>query len=405
MRFAYEAMGLDGRTVSDSLDAAGRPEAVDALRAKGLMILRLVESVDGAAAAPAAGWTLQRGRAPRRALVLFSRQMKMLLESGASLVPALTAAEEQGMHPAMRAALGRIREKVEGGKPLALALEDEGQIFDPVFRSIVAAGEATATLPQAFGRLALLLEQQQRTTKLVLGAVLYPLLLTVLIVSVLIVLLFFVVPRFRGLFSSMHAKLPATTAVLFMLSDTCRATWPLILAGLGALIAAGVLLWRWRPARIWRDEVTLRLPYIGSLARRLALTRVMRIWAAMLRCRMPLLETIQQSRHAVTNGRILERLTTIEEAVAAGGRLGPAIGAAGLADRVIVSALQIGEDNGRLGEATEFVSAWLDEDTANAVQQVAKLAEPVLLSLMGVLVGFVAMALFLPLFDMATMTH
>lgn len=125
----------------------------------------------------------------------------------------------------------------------------------------------------------------------------------------------------------------------------------------------------------------------------------------MLRCHVPLLETIRQSREAVRNGAYLHLLAQVEEVVTSGGRVGPALAEAGIADPIIVSALRTGEENGRLAEAAEFVSNWMDEDNANAVQQLTRLTEPLLLAVMGVFVGFIAMSLFVPLFDMATAAH
>jgi type IV pilus assembly protein PilC len=121
----------------------------------------------------------------------------------------------------------------------------------------------------------------------------------------------------------------------------------------------------------------------------------------MLRCHIPLLEAIRQSRFAVTNAAFLRLITQVEDAVASGGRMGQALGVARLADPVIVSAIRVGEDNGRLAEATDFVSNWLDEDNTNAVQHMTRLAEPTMLGIMGVVVGLVALSLFVPLFDLA----
>lgn len=409
MKFAYEAMTMDGAVVRDALEADAREAAVDTLRAKGLMILKLGEVID-AAERGASAWRLPlpafgARRVRRRELIVFTRQMKMLLEAGAPVVPALAAAEEQTGRGEMRAVIGRLKTAVESGGTLSQAIGAESDAFDPVFRSLISAGEATASLPQSFGRLAMLLEQQQRVAKQVAGAIVYPAVLTTLIAGVLTVMIFFVVPRFRGLFASMRAELPATTALLFGLSDACIHGWPVILAVLAGAITALVMCLRMPAARIWIDDILIRTPLIGRLVSRLVLARVVRIWAAMLRCRVPLLETIQLSREAVTNRRVLDLLGRVEESVAGGGRLGQAIGAVGLADPILVSALQVGEDNGKLHEAADFVSAWLDEDNANAVQNVTRLAEPLLLTLMGVIVGFVAMALFIPLFDMATMAR
>lgn len=401
MWFVCEAMRPDGTTLTDRLEAGGPAEAADALREKGYIVLRL-DQTDDAPTTAAGGLSFQRLHLTNRDLILFTRQMKMLLESGSPLVPALTAAEQQTTRPFVRALVQRLRERVEQGDSLAEALEPEKEHFDPVFRSMIAAGEATATLPDVFGRLCNLAHQHQQTRKMVVGALIYPAILSILLTGVVGILLLFVVPRFKTLFTSLNSSLPATTEFLFQLSQGLRHWWPFVLGGALTVVALVILGWHLRATRTWLDEVLVRIPVVGRLVSRLILARVVRVWAAMLRCHVPLLEVIRQSREAVANAAFLRLVDQVQESVSSGGRMGDAIGATGLADPVIASAILTGEENGRLAEAADFVSSWLDEDNASMVQQVTRMAEPLLLAVMGIVVGFVAMGLFIPLFDMAT---
>ncbi len=401
MLFAYEAMRPDGTTVKETLEADDPAMAAASLREKGLLVLALNER----AAAPTSarsGRGLQGNKVTARDRLLFTKQMKMLLESGAPLVPALEATRRQTARPAMSEMVNRLRERVEEGDSLAEALKHERKLFDPVFRSMVAAGEATASLPQVFGRLSDLSEQQLRTRKMVLGAAIYPMILCLLLGVVIVILLLFVVPRFAALFTSLGSPLPATTKFLFAASQHLKADWPYGLLGVAVLVVGVVFGLRLPGLRAWLDEVALRLPVIGRLMARLILARVLRIWASMLRCHVPLLEAIQLSREAITNAAFLRMIAAVEESVSSGGRMGHTIGATGLADPVIASAITTGEENGRLAEAVDFVSDWIDNDNASAIQNATRLAEPLLLAAMGVIVGFVALSLFVPLFDLAT---
>ncbi len=401
MLFTYEALRTDGTAVVDRLEAGDRLAAAGALRERGLVVLRLEATTEDVPAA-GPGWNVLSRRITHRDRILFTRQLKMLLEAGAPLVPALEAAEEQTLKPAMRQLLRRLRVRVEQGDSLAHALEDEAELFDPVFRSMVATGEATATLPQVFGRLAALAQQQEQARKQVLGALLYPAILSVLMLGVIAVLLLFVVPRFRTLFLSLRSPLPVTTELLFAASEfaTRHGLW--LLGLLAAVVTGGVLALRLPATRAWLDDLQLRLPLLGPLVRRLLFARILRVWAAMLRSHVPVLDALRQSRAAVRNAACLQALAQVEEAVTSGGRLGPSLASTRLADAVIVAALRTGEENGRLAEATEFVSGWLDEDNAATIHQLTRLAEPLLLAVMGVVVGFVAMSLFVPLFDLAS---
>jgi type IV pilus assembly protein PilC len=401
VQFAYEALAASGGTVCDQIEAADQAEAAANLRERGLLVLRLDEAQAARRAPVTALFQRYGAKLTGRDVILLTRQMKMLLEAGAPLVPALEAAEEQTAKPFVRVLLRRLRERVEEGASLSQALEAEGPLFDPVFRSMIAAGEATASLPQAFGQLGELAQQQQKTRKLVLGALLYPAILSVLLVGVVSVLLFFVVPRFKMLFTSMHSPMPTLTRILFDISDFTTHNWPYMAGMVLSVIVGAVLCWRLPRTRQWLDEMFLRLPLVGRLRSRLIFARVVRIWAAMLRCHVPLLDAIHQSRAAITDAPFLRLIAQVEESVSSGGRMGPALASARMADPIIVSAIRTGEDNGRLAEATDFVSAWIDEDNTNTVQHVTRLAEPAMLAAMGVVVGFVALGLFIPLFDLA----
>jgi type II secretory pathway component PulF len=401
MQFAYEAMRTDGATVRDLIDATNSAAAVDALRERGLMVLRLAEQAQTAPAEQRPGLLQSRGVSTRD-LIIFTRQMKMLLEAGSPVVPALEATEAQTAKPVFRELLRRLRQRVEEGDSLAAALEPEKKLFDPVFRTMIAAGEATATLPQVFGRLSALAQQRLQTQRMVTGALIYPCVLCLLLIGVVSLLLFFVVPRFSGLFAGLNRPMPALTQLLFFLSDWIRHGWPYVLGALVFAVAGLVIAFRTPAVRTGLDQACLQLPVVGPLLVKLTFARIVRVWAAMLRCHVPLLETIRQSRDAVRNAAFLRLIEQVEEAVSSGGRMAQAIGATKLADPIIVSAIRTGEENGRLAEAVDFVSDWLDEDNTVAVQHVTRLAEPLLLAVMGFVVGGVAMALFIPLFDMAT---
>ncbi len=404
MRFAYEAMRPDGTSVSDVIEAGARNDAVEALREKGLLVMRLKEQREKAAKVGGGGFSirLRSERLSARDQVLLTRQLKMLLESGSPLVPALEAAEVQTSRPHVRALLRRLRDRVEQGDTLTGAMEHEAKFFDPVFRGMVSAGEATGTLPSVFERLTRLSQRQLAARRMVTGSLIYPCVLFVLMIAVVAVLLFFVVPRFRVLFTTTQKSLPETTMLLFNLSESLRAIWPYVVGAVLLAIVAVVLCLRTPSIRGRLDYLVLRLPVVGRVVARLILARVVRIWAAMLRSHVPLIESIHKSREAITNRAFLQMITAVEDDVSSGGRVGQAVANVGMADPIITSAIRTGEENGRLTEAVDFVSDWLDEDNATLIQNATRMMEPVMLAFMGLVVGFVALALFIPLFDMAT---
>lgn len=400
MQFVFEAISPEGRVVQDVIEAESTRQAADSLRGRGFAVV----SVDSAPAASIrttrrVGW----GGVTSRDLVVFTRQMKMLLESGAALVQALEAIERQTVKPALARMVSTIREDVENGVSLSAALAKHPGTFTNVFLAMIASGEATATLPDAFARLSTMAERQQSVQRMIISALAYPAILSVLCVGVVIVMLTVVVPRFRDLFTSLNSPLPATTAVVMQASDFLTTYWPYVAGGIAGSIAAVVVLLRRRDVRMWISQRIYGLPLIGRIASRLTVARVLRMWAAMLRSHVPLMETIRQSQVAVRNPIMLETLRKIEDSLASGGRMGRTLAQASLVEPVVASAISTGEENGRLAESVEFVSSWMDEENTQLVTAATRIVEPTVLAGMGVVVGLVAMALFLPLFDMATM--
>jgi type IV pilus assembly protein PilC len=403
MQFAFEAMTEDGRNVADRIDAASRNDAVNALRGRGMMVVKL-DAVTEAAEAGRSWWPTGR-RMSSRDLMVFTRQMTMLLDAGAALVPALEAIERQTRRPAARAIVRELREHVESGGPLSEACAERPQAFSAVFRSMVAAGEATATLGQTFSRLAEMADRQRKAIKTVVGALTYPAILLLMCTSVVGVLIGFVVPRFRDLFLNLKAPLPLSTEIMFKMSEFMTTSWPIVLGVLVASVGGLIFALRQPGVLRWLDEAILHVPVIGEVRRRLLTAGVLRVWAAMLRSHVPLLDTIRQSQTAVASPTFARMVQSIEDSVASGGRVGRVLASSGLVEPVIASAVATGEENGRLAEAVEFVSRWIDEDNTQLVAATTRIVEPLLLAVMGAIVGGVAMSLFLPLFDLATAAH
>jgi type II secretory pathway component PulF len=402
VQFTYEAISPDGRIVSDYVEGSTVTEAADALRAKGLTALR-IDAARSAKDQPQSATFRSRSRNVKSGdLMLFTQQLKMLLEAGSAVVPALEAIEQQATRAPVKALIQKIRQHVEEGGTLTDAFQEHPDVFKPVFCSMVAAGEATASLPDTFDRLNELTTRQRKTRKTIIGALLYPAVLSVLCIAAASVIIGFVVPRFSTLFENLNSPLPPVTRFLFGVSEQVHRYWPVGAGTLAVLIITFVIMRRTEQLRVHVDALLLRAPVIGRLAARLVFARVVRIWAAMLRCHVPLLETIQHSRTTLTNVAFIELVNDVEEAIAGGGSIGRTLADSGLVEPVIASAIRTGEENGRLSEAIDFVSAWIDNDNAQLIGGLTRIVEPVLLAMMGLFVGLVAMSLFIPLFDLAT---
>lgn len=400
MNFRYQAL-KGGAVVTDAVEAETLRAAADELRRRGLTVLRVeAQAAERAAVQQLTGFVTRR-TGPRD-LLLLSRQLRMLTESGSAIVPALEAIEQQATRPAIRAIVRSMRERLEGGASLSAALADHPGLFRPEHRAIVAVGEATGALPASFERLAELAEREQRMRANLTSALAYPAALAVMCVAVIFVMILFVVPRFKLLFTSLHTPLPVSTQFMLAMSDALQQHWIFAtLAGVG-LIAGGVFALRQSHVRQAAAATLLRVPIFGPLLRRIAAARLLRIWGTLLSASVPLIDALRQSHAALNTGVLRDAVERITAEVAGGARLGDEIAKAGWFEPVIVAAIRTGEENSRLAEALLFVAGWMDDDNARSVATLTRLVEPTMLAIMGAVVGVVAMSLFLPLFDMAS---
>ena len=403
MNLAYEAIDATGRQVHDVTEAATAREAVELLRGRGLMVTHIEPAAErGTDRAGRAAARSGAGRFPLQDLVLFTRQMSMLLSSGSAVVPALGAVQRQMKKPAQAEMIRSIRTDVEEGVPLTEALRKFPAAFDPIYCALVAAGEASAKLPAMFARLAEMTVKRRMVLNKVVGAMAYPVLLIGLSVVILGVLLFFVMPRFAIMFDTLEVPLPASTAWMLGLAGNIRDYWYLAVLALAGGIAGIVFLLRSTAGRQWLSDMQIRIPLAGRLASRLILARVMRVLGILIDSHVSILEALDLARGVTINRRYRALLDALEESVTRGKSLSGALERSGLPAPSICQAIQTGEESGNLGGAINFVADVLDEENRELIDSLSRLVEPLILIGMGLVIGTVAISLFLPMFDVTS---
>jgi type II secretory pathway component PulF len=405
MDLVYDAIDAAGRQINAVIEADSTRAAVDALRRKGLFVTRIERSETGASGA-------LHGAAPRtvaadtrvslKVLTLFTRQMAMLLRSGSAVVPALWAIARQMRRREHVAMIEHLKLDLEEGITLSEALRKFPRVFDSTYCAVVAAGEASANLGEMFNRLAAIIGKRRAMRNKIIGATAYPLLLTLLCTVVINILLFFVVPRFGDMFKTLGAQLPSSTACLLELSDYIRSGWPLMAGGLGTSLVCGVLLIKTAAGQQWLSDLQVHIPLLGALRARLIQGQVFRILGMLIESRVGVLDALDLARGVTRNSRFQAMFDAIEAAVTGGGSMSTAMEASRLISPSICQAIHTGEESGKLGEAVSYVADVLDEENSELVGVLTKLMEPLILMVMGVVVGAVAISLFMPLFDLTS---
>ena len=403
MKLVYEAFDESGRNVTASVDSTSAVEATESLRRKGLFVTR----IQPAAAAGAKRGSRRRrvGRGARlRNVATFARQLHVLIVSGTPLVAALTALERQAQNDRWRAVLEAIRGRVEEGASLADALKEQPGDFDPITRSLVAAGESGGNLDGMLDRLASLKRRQLQIYRLVVGSLTYPALLIVVSVAVLCMLLLFVLPKFTMMFEMLDAPLPPSTQLLMLVSELLGSYW---WAGLIALVGAiaGTKMYLASPGgRRALDLALIRLPLVGPVMRNLATARIVRLLGVLLDNHVPLLEALQLTREASGNTHYADLIIDAEDAATRGEALSTAFAGGNLISPSVLEAIRSGERSGQMASLLLTVADFQDEDNEVVVKALTNIIAPLILVLLGIVVGFVAVSLFLPLFDLTSMT-
>jgi len=407
VKVAYLAFDKAGHRVSDCLEAESVAEASETLRRRGLY----VQEVSGGEAKERAVATgrssRRRGSESRRLrnLAVFTRQLHAVVSCGTPLVEAMGAMERQAKKGPWRDALGDVRRRVEEGASLSAAMEARPDCFDSVCRSLVAAGEASGNLAAMLDRIAVLTRKRLHTRSAILGAMIYPALLLTVSISVLVLLLLLVVPRFAELFETMDVQLPPTTRALIVLSGLLHAYgWVALVLIVGGVV--GIRMYLASPAgRRLVDTIALKLPQIGAAVRSFAIARIARVLGELLESHVSILDALDLTRDSVSNSHYVALMDRAKDAIVRGKPMSSAFSESDLVSPSVCEAVRNGEQSGQVGPLLLNIADFLDEENEVVVRSLPSIIEPVILVVMGVVVGVVAVSLFLPLFDLAAMAQ
>lgn len=406
MKLAYKAYDRSGQPADGAVEAASVDAAKEQLANRGLFVTRVWAG--GASGAGSAGGEPKATAAgPRRggggglkALALFMRQLSVLVSTGTPLVEAIGVLGNQVPAGVFREVVLDVRKRVEEGAQLSEAMAAHPRTFDAVCRSLVAAGESRGKLGEMLTRLSILIRQQQKIRGELLGAMVYPVLLIAIACAVLSVMIGFVMPRFEGLFKTLGASLPPTTQALMAVGHFAQSYWWGIVPGL-VLSVAGAWVYV-RSARGWRrvEWAMVRLPAIGAVVRAFMTARLARVLGVLVEGRVSMLEALALTRQSAGHHLYAEMVARAEEAVTRGEAVSSAFADARLVSPSVYEAVRSGERTGQLGPVLVSVADFLDEDNEVMLKSLMSIVEPVILLALGLVVGAVALSMFVPLFDL-----
>ena len=331
---------------------------------------------------------------------LMTRQLQVLQRSGVPLLSSLRALQMQADSPPMRRILQRVHEDLLEGKPLSQALARHSRTFDPIYLGLIRVGETGGLLDEVLQQLAELLEWEVDVRERLRQAFQYPLIVLLVLCGALSVMVIFVLPRFAGLFQSFRIPLPWQTRLLIGVSELLRHFWWLM--GLALLGAAGGW-WaslQTEGGRLWWHAWKLRLPILGPIFTKLAMSRFARVTAALTRSGVPILETLALAGESVNNRCLRAKLEVVRQQVRGGGSLASAMRTEPVFPAIVTQMVATGEETGRLDELLRSVSEFYDQQVAYGVKRLMTSLEPLLLIVVSLGVLITAMAVFVPMWDL-----
>jgi general secretion pathway protein F len=396
--FEYTHVSSGGRQSHGVIDAASLGEARRQLRAAGIHVLEISHKQADAQKQEGHGRPRAR-RIGARELSTVTRQLSVIMLAGMPLVGALSTLVQQLGDSYLGRVFAHVRDGVNQGVTLARALEDHPSVFPPIYVSMVEAAETAGTLENVLSQLAELFERRARLVNKLRSALAYPLFMLTVGCLVVAFVLSFVLPSITKLFLEMKMRLPWPTVVLIRTSEVAsRYFWVFAILLVGLFAAGGYWLRTDAGRKRW-DRFKLRCPLFGDVIRKVAISRFCRTLGILLTSGVTIVEALRLSSHVVGNTVIAQAAVDAREAVNHGDTVADALNRTGVFPPLIVNTIAVGEQSGTVEEGLGKIADLLDGDVEARLSMLTSLLEPVLILVLGVIVGFIVLAMLLPIFD------
>ncbi len=337
-------------------------------------------------------------------ITIFSRQFATMINAGLSLTKCLSILGQQTENPALRGVIAQIGKDVEAGQSLSESASRHPSIFPPIFVNMVRAGEAGGVLDEVLLRLADHFEREAAIKARIKSAMTYPIAIGVLVVIIMIAMMVFVVPTFEKMFSDMGGELPALTQGLVAVSNIIASAWGIVIA---VAIFGLIMAFRyWKKTRsgkmIW-DSTTLRMPVFGQLVRKLALARFSRTFSTLVTAGVPILSALDIVADTAGNEVVAEAVKKSRSAIKEGESIAKPLSESPVFPAMLVQMIAVGEETGALDAMLSKIADFYDEEVAVAVEGLTSLIEPLMMVVLGGIVGVMVIALYLPMFNVITL--
>jgi type IV pilus assembly protein PilC len=392
--YVFKAMDLTGAKATGEVEADSRQSVADQLKARGLIVLD-IEAKGGSKEI-----SLGFGNKVKPAdLTIMTRQLSTMVSSGMTILRSLYVLEAQTESKALGEVLVKVRKDVEAGLPLSDALERHPKVFSPLFVAMTRAGETGGLLESSLLRIADQLEAEDSLRRQVKSAMMYPAVVLAFAFIVLVGLVVFIVPVFVGVFEQFGGELPAVTKITVGLSNVMTQRWYVLIA-LGVGIVWGFRQWKTsHKGRGQWDALRLRIPFkIGDIVQKISLARWSRTLSALVTAGVPLLQALDITAKTAGNRVVENAMGDVIESVKRGGTISGPLKAAAVFPGMVTHMVGVGEETGALDQMLSKIADFYEDQVNASVKSLTSILEPVMLVVVGGIVGFIVISMYLPLF-------
>jgi type IV pilus assembly protein PilC len=399
--FKYQALTKQGTAVKGEVEASNHSAAVALIREKQLRPLVVTQSRSNQ---KATGGLLGAGRVKSDQLVIFTRELSAMVGAGVPLLRCLTSLGEHAENPALRRILEEVTADVQGGAPLADALEKHPKVFNSVYTNMVRAGEAAGILDDILKRLALQQEKNATIRKKIKSAMMYPMVLIGVTVIAFFGLMIFIIPQIGKIIKDLggsDAELPALTQIMLAISSFITSWWFILLPAIGFGVFSLLRYLNTHAGKILLHKVALKLPGIKTIVTKVAVARFARTFSALIGAGVAVLEALEVTAHSVGNSVYEQALLATKERVRNGASLSSIIAQNELFPSIVSQMLSVGEETGQTDQVLVKVAEFYEEEVDVAIDGLSSIIEPVMIVLMGSMVGLIAASVMLPIANLS----
>lgn len=395
--YAYRVRTKEGRVVAGKMDAEGEAAVASRLRAQGLVPVQITKEAGGA------NLKMEINILPQKVklkdLAIFSRQFATMINSGLSLLRTLNILAEQTENPKLAETIGSLRDDVERGSSLSGAMTKHPKVFTPLFVAMVRAGETGGQLDTVLNRVADNMEADYKLRQKVKSAMTYPVVVAGIAVLLVTVMLLFVVPTFAKMFTDLGGELPLPTKILLALSQSAKFLIPVLIV---ASIAGRIGYKRAYKAnagfRLRADKIKLKVPIFGELFMKVAISRFTRTLGLLLKAGVPVLQALDIVADTTGNEVLTRATSDVKESVRSGETIAGPLSRHPVFPPMVVQMISVGEDTGQVDEMLDKVSDFYDQEVEATTEALTSLIEPIMIAVLGGIVGSMIIALYMPMF-------